>query len=338
MALARSILVFAILLLCGLAPAYCGKRVALVIGNRAYKSTPPLANPTHDANAIAVALESLGFAVILGTDLGKAAMDAKILAFAAALPGAEVAVFFYSGHGLQSGSANYLVPVDAKIASAATLSFETVRLQDVQQTMEREAATSILFLDACRDNPLARNLAPAGSTRSGEAGRGLAPVESGAAGTVISFSTEPGNVALDGKGNNSPYTSALVRLIGTPGEEIMSTLMEVRKAVRAATNGRQTPWEHSALVDKFYFKPAPPAKEVPQAMAPVQEQEAVRPAVALRTEPSSGAEAASIEQIGGMQGGGLVRSVGGCQGGPDNCRGRRWADAPLLLKFLVPLF
>ena len=277
----RLVLVFAVLLLCGLAPAYCGKRVALVIGNRACRDTPPLVNSMNDATAIAAALENLGFAVILGTDLSKAAMDAKILAFAVALPGAEAAVFFYSGHGLQSGNINYLVPVDAKIASVATLNFETVRLQDVQQIMERGAKTSILFLDACRDNPLARNLAPAGSTRSGETNSGLAPVESGAVGTLISFSTEPGNVALDGLGNNSPYTSALVRLIGTPGEEIMSMLMEVRKEVHVLTTGRQTPWEHSALVDKFYFRAAPPPS-----------------AFAVRMAPLSGADTVSIEQIG----------------------------------------
>ena len=282
MVFVRLILALGILLLCGLAPAFCSKRVALVMGNHAYRDTPPLANPVNDAYAMAAVLQGLGFTVILGIDLGKADMDAKIRAFVTLLPGAEVAVFFYSGHGLQSGNVNYLVPVDAKAASIATLDSEMVRLQDVQQSMEREAKISILFLDACRDSSPGRSSARARDAYQGGIGQGLAPMGSNATGTVISFSTEPGNVALDGTGNNSPYTTALVRRIGTPGEEVMSMLMEVRKEVRAATGGRQTTWEHSALVDKFYFKPAS------------------LPAFAIRV-PPFGSEVASIEQIGSMR-------------------------------------
>ncbi len=236
-----------------LVPAHAsGKRVALVIGNGAYVYAAPLANPKNDAEDMASALKALGFTVILATDLTKAAMDRKVLEFALALEGAEAAVFHYSGHGLQVGGANYLVPVDAKLETAASLDFEMVRLDLVQRTMERETKTNILFLDACRNNPLARNLARALGTRGVQVASGLAPAESGV-GTLISFSTQPGNVALDGIGRNSPYSGPLVHAIGTPGEDILSILTGVRKEVLEKTNGKQVPWENHALLAKFYF-------------------------------------------------------------------------------------
>ncbi len=179
------------------------KRVALVIGNGAYAHAPALTNPKHDAEDMAAALRGLGFTVILGIDLDKRAMDKKVLEFEGALSGADAGVFHYSGHGLQVAGVNYLVPIDAELASAAALRIEAVRLDFVQETMEREAKTNILFLDACRNNPLARNLARALGTRSADIGRGLAATEAGL-GTLIGFSTQPGNVALDGAGRTSP--------------------------------------------------------------------------------------------------------------------------------------
>jgi uncharacterized caspase-like protein len=137
------------------------KRVALVIGNGAYTHATGLANPKNDAADMAAALSKLGVTVILGIDLDKRGMDGKILEFANALFGAETGVFHYSGHGLQVAGVNYLVPVDAKLETPAALDFEAVRLDLVQRSMEREAKTNILFLDACRNNPLARNLARA---------------------------------------------------------------------------------------------------------------------------------------------------------------------------------
>jgi Caspase domain len=163
-------------------------------------------------------------------------------------------VFFYAGHGLQVGGQNYLVPVDAKAETADALDFEMVRLDLVQRTMERAVPTNILFLDACRNNPLARNLARAMGTRSAEIGRGLAPVESGV-GTLISFSTQPGNVALDGTGRNSPFAGALVRHLAT-SDSLSDLLIAVRNDVRKETENKQVPWEHSALTGRFYFNQA----------------------------------------------------------------------------------
>ena len=142
------------------------QRVALVVGNSAYRHTPRLENPKNDAADMGAALKKLGFHVIEGFDLDKAAFDAKVRDFAAALKGADVGLFFYAGHGMQVSGQNYLVPVDAKLTTVSALDTEMVRLDLVHQTMEREAKTNLLFFDACRDNPLARNLARAMGTRS----------------------------------------------------------------------------------------------------------------------------------------------------------------------------
>ena len=232
------------------------KRVALVIGNSAYQHTPKLTNPRNDATDMVAALEKHGFQVLEGFDLDKAAFDRKVRDFATALSSAQVGVFFYAGHGLQVSGHNYLVPIDAQLSAASALDFEMVRLDLVHRTMERETQTNILFLDACRDNPLARNLARAMGTRSTEIGRGLAHVESGV-GTLISFSTQPGNVALDGTGRNSPFAGALVKQLSSTNDDLSAILIAVRNDVMKETQRKQVPWEHSALTGRFYFSGAP---------------------------------------------------------------------------------
>ena len=254
----------------GLEPsAAAGRRVALIIGNAAYQHTSPLTNPKNDAADLGNALTKLGFEADVGTDLDKSRMDRTIRQFAEKLNGADLGVFFYAGHGLQYDGQNYLVPIDARLDSTTALDFEMVRLELVQRSMERGTKTNILFLDACRDNPLARNLARALGTRSASIGRGLAAIESGE-GTLISFSTQPGNVALDGTGRNSPFAAALVKHIGTSGEDISSALINVRNEVMAATGRRQVPWDHSALTARVYFG----APSVARAPGPTFEQQA----------------------------------------------------------------
>jgi uncharacterized caspase-like protein len=233
-------------------PALAEKRVALVIGNSAYKYAGTLDNPRNDATDMAAALKKVGFEIIEGFDLDKARTDRKVRDFATALQGANVGLFYYAGHGLQVSGQNYIVPIDAELNTAAALDFEMVRLDLVQRTMEREAQTNILFLDACRNNPLARNLARAMGTRSLEIGRGLAPVESGV-GTLISFSTQPGNVALDGTGRNSPFAGALAKRIVSSRDDLSALLIDVRNDVMKQTQNTQIPWEHSALTGRFYF-------------------------------------------------------------------------------------
>ncbi len=253
-----------VLLLFALLPAaaHAQRRVALVIGNSAYQHTPKLENPRNDAADVGAALKKLGFQVIEGFDLDKASLDRKIRDFATAIAGADVGLFFYAGHGLQVAGQNYIVPVDAQLTNSAGLDFEMVRLELVHRTMERESKTNVIFLDACRDNPLARNLARAMGTRTADIGKGLAAVESGV-GTLISFSTQPGNVALDGEGRNSPYAAALVKQLAESKEDLSTLLIQVRNSVMSATKERQIPWEHSSLRAKFYFSAPAAARAEP---------------------------------------------------------------------------
>lgn len=235
-----------------LGTAVAAGRVALIIGNSAYTHTAALSNPKNDAADIADALKKRGFQVIEGFDLDKAAFDRKVRDFATALSGAEVGMFFYAGHGLQVAGQNYLVPIDAELSTAAALEFETVRLDLIQRIMEGQASTNILFLDACRNNPLTRNLARALGTRSAGIGRGLAATESGV-GTLISFSTQPGNVALDGAGRNSPFAGALAPHLSQSNDDLSAILIDVRNNVMKDTQRKQVPWEHSALTRRFYL-------------------------------------------------------------------------------------
>ena len=242
--------------------AHAEKRTALIIGNAHYTHAGPLANPANDANDIATALKELGFNVVLGLDLDKPAFDAKVREFSASLADADTAVLFYAGHGLQVAGRNYLVPVDADLKSERDLDFQAISLDFVlkQMELERENKTNIIFLDACRDNPLARNLARSMGTRSTSLGKGLAEVQTGV-GTFVAYSTQPGNVALDGTGRNSPFAAALTQGIRAPGRDLTAMMIGVRKQVLAETEGKQVPWDHSALVGAFYFN----AAAVPEA-------------------------------------------------------------------------
>ena len=246
-------------------PALAEKRVALVIGNAAYVHAGKLANPKNDATDMAANLKALGFEVILGTDLDKRGLDGKVRDFARALETSGAGVFFYAGHGLQVGGQNYIIPVDAKLESERDLDFETVRLDFVLRQMElnRDQKTNIVFLDACRDNPLARNLARSMGTRSTNIGPGLAQVDAGV-GTFVAFSTQPGNVALDGNGRNSPFASALTKRIKEPGRNLNAIMIDVRRDVLAATSGKQVPWDHSALTGDFFFDLANAATAAPK--------------------------------------------------------------------------
>lgn len=251
-------------------PAAAQKRVALVIGNSAYQHATALANPVNDANDMGAALKELGFEVVLGLDLDKRAFDARVRDFSRMLPDADTGIFFYAGHGLQLQGRNYLMPVDAQLQSERDLDFEATGLDFILKQMEldRDGKTSIIFLDACRDNPLAGNLARSMGTRSAGVGRGLAQVQAGV-GTFVAYSTQPGNVALDGHERNSPFTAALASSMREPGRNLTSVMIDVRKKVLAATSGKQVPWDHSALTGDFYFHLASAPGGVPK-IAPAE--------------------------------------------------------------------
>lgn len=224
-----------------------GKRVALVIGNGAYQHNTRLTNPANDAADIAQALRKLGFEVVEGRDLDKRGMEDKIREFGRKLDRAELALFYYAGHGLQVSGKNYLLPVDGKLERPADLHFDTIDVHFVLAQMESDQRVNLIFLDACRDNPLARTLARTLGTRSGSVGQGLASIQSGL-GTMIGYATQPDAVALDGDGRNSPFTAAMVKHLATPGLEIGTLMRRVRADVVAATKGRQVPWDHSSLL------------------------------------------------------------------------------------------
>ncbi len=256
-------------------PAGAAKRVALVIGNAAYTHAGALTNPVNDAADMAKALTQFGFDVTLGLDLDRRGFDEKLRAFSRALENADAAVFFYAGHGLQVAGRNYLVPVDAGLDTERDLDFEAISLDFVLRQMEvgREGKTNIVFLDACRDNPLARNLARSMGTRSAAVGHGLAEVQTGV-GTFIAYSTQPGNVALDGAGRNSPFTAALAGRVLQPGRNLNALMIEVRKDVLKATDGRQVPWDHSALTSDFFFSPE--AQAASEGALPAEEREIIQ--------------------------------------------------------------
>jgi Caspase domain len=233
--------------------ALAEKRIALVVGNSAYQHTSELRNPRNDAQDIAGALRRLGFEVLDGLDLDKRSMERLIRQFGVKLTNADLAVFFYAGHGVAIGGQNFLVPTDARLGSEGDADFEALPLSLVLRQMEREAKVSIVLLDACRDNPLARNLARQMGTRSSTVGQGLAEVKTGV-GTLIGFSTQPGNVATDGAGRNSPYAEALLRNIEAPAKDVSGVLIAVRNHVLKATEGKQVPWEHTSLTGQVYLR------------------------------------------------------------------------------------
>lgn len=233
--------------------AYAEKRVALVIGNGQYgKNIGPLVNPPNDARLVAGTLRDLDFEVIETIDGSFKGMKKAIRDFGKRLDAAGkdgVGLFYYAGHGVQVKGANFMIPVDANIETEGDVDLEAINANAVLSMMEFSGARlSFVILDACRDNPFARGF------RS--ATRGLAKLEA-PRGSLIAYATSPGNVAADGKGRNSPYTEALVRGMKS-GRPVERMFREVRNAVMAATNDKQTPWESSSLTGgDFYFKEGP---------------------------------------------------------------------------------
>ena len=242
-------------LLAGPALADDLRRVALVVGNAAYEHALELRNPGNDATGMAAALEALDFQVIQGRDVDRDGFFDKLDEFTEATLGADVALFFYAGHGLQVDGRNYLVPVDARLEKKLHLKREAIDLDTVLSEMR--SPTNLVFLDACRNNPLADNLARSmGGSRSVGATRGLARAED-RSGTLIAYATAEGTVAEDGEGRkNSPFTAALLEHIGIRGMSIFQMVNEVARSVKDRTAGRQEPWFHfSALPNSFPLLP-----------------------------------------------------------------------------------
>jgi hypothetical protein len=247
--LPKTLIAAAILL--GSQPAFAENRVALIIGQSAYRAVTALPNPANDAKAMSQLLGDAGFDVTSAADLSQNEMRQKVGEFAArvAAKGPDtVALVFYAGHGLQIDGENFLIPVDIEPKREADIPLQAVRLNDVLNALTAvPSKMRILLLDACRNNPF--------PDISKTAGRGLAIVDArtGAPGTFMSFSTSPGAEAEDGGGADSPYTTALLAAAKEPGLSIEDTFKRVRVSVNKATEGRQTPWDSSSLTDNFAF-------------------------------------------------------------------------------------
>ncbi len=251
--------------------AKADKRVAFVVGNGAYKNVAQLPNPPIDAKAMAGVLRNVGFDVVEGTNLTRDKMTERLLEFGKKAQGADVAVFFYAGHGIAINGTNYLLPVDADIKSEMDVKLGSAINIDLtlDQTMS-DAKVKLVFLDACRDNPFAAKIKSNSATRSVSVQSGLAEMTSGE-GTLIAFATGPGQTALDGEvGTNSPFTRALIDHITQPGVEIQQAMTEVRAEVNEETNKGQLPWGHTNLIGSVYLNPAapPPANAASPAAAP----------------------------------------------------------------------
>jgi hypothetical protein len=271
-------MVAAFLLCAGMtSTAHAEKRVALVIGNSAYRAVPALPNPAADAKLMSDTLLSLGFFVVGGgaqLDLDKAAFDEVLQKFGQELIGADVALFYYAGHGVETHGLNLLVPVDAHPADEGDVLAQTVGTSDVLKRMEKSGTRiNLVLLDACRDNPFRDH--GIRSTAGGLA-QMQAPV-----GTLISFATQPRSVALDGDDGHSPYTRALAEAMQRPGSGLFKTFNEVGLAVEKATGGAQLPWLSSSPISgNFYFagkpatvdaRPAPGLPDAPAPTVPVEE-------------------------------------------------------------------
>ena len=224
-------------------PAFAANdRVAIVVGNAAYLQAP-LDNPLNDSNAIAGAVQELGFSTIILQDAGAARMRQEMLAAVADAKGADLVVFFYAGHGVQSGGINYLLPIDSKIASKEDIKAQGLPLNAIVDAMGKAGIeTGLIFLDACRNNPAADK---------GLVEPGLAFIEQSAGEMVISYAASAGAVAYDGEGPNSPYSQALAEALGEPGLDIYAIMRKVRGRVREMTEGRQIPWVSGSVERKI---------------------------------------------------------------------------------------
>jgi uncharacterized caspase-like protein len=260
-------------LIAGLLPAIAGNayggannRVALVVGNGNYEHAPQLDNPMRDARLISSTLKELGFALIGGgaqENLDRSSLEQAVRSFGRAIGPGTIALFYYSGHGLQSRGSNYLVPVSANLSSSSDIDFELVDLDIVVRQMDAaHASLNIIVLDACRNNPFG--------------GRGLRDDTAGLAemrappATIISYATQPGGVAQDGApGGYSPYSSALAEAIRAPGIDVLKVFNNVGVTVSRQTNGRQTPWVAASPIEgEFVLAAAPAAPSSAAAAVP----------------------------------------------------------------------
>jgi len=245
----------ALLALLSASTAWAERRVALVVGNSQYKnSNLVLFNPRNDAEDVAASLRSLGFEVILRIDASRRDFDLAMTQFARVATYADTALFYYAGHALQHQGQNYLMPTDAELEDELSLRYEMVSLDDVRAGLERAGGVKIMILDACRNNPVLDRLKRRmkGMTRDVATVRGLARI-AGAQGEVVAYATAADQVAADGAGRNSPFTTALLKRLAEAGLEIGTMFRRVAADVTEQTKGQQHPELLISLISEYYL-------------------------------------------------------------------------------------
>lgn len=254
-------------------PASAEKRVAFIIGNGKYAHAAELPNPKNDANDVAASLKRSGFEVILGIDLDQHAMRETSIRFAKAARDADVAMFYYAGHAIQFNGVNYLIPIDSRLRDEADLR-RMLRVDEVVADLQQAKNLRILVLDACRDNPLAETLKRSiGRTRAASVQQGLAKIDS-PEGMIVSYATQSGLTAEDGRGRNSPYTAAFLKHIESKAE-IGTVFRRVSADVYAATNKKQLPEVSLSLIGEYYLHGKPQAGVAAAAPPPPPDPAAV---------------------------------------------------------------
>lgn len=230
-------------------------RIALIIGNGAYGSQSPLPNPRRDAELLGETLRRIGFVkVVVAHDLGHAALRRALLDFSEEAERADWALIYFAGHGIEIERTNYMIPVDARLKSDRAARFEAVPLDDALASVAGARKMRIVILDACRDNPFAKQMVRAGATRTVTRGLGRPPEPARA--TLVAYAARDGEVAEDGTGANSPFVAALTKRLSASGTEISKLFRLVRDDVQAATNGRQEPYVYGSLPgEDFFFNP-----------------------------------------------------------------------------------
>jgi uncharacterized caspase-like protein len=252
--LTRFFFVLATIIFIGATPSFADKRVALVIGNGTYKYTPALPNPQNDAADVAEALKAIGFQVTLKTNLEKRQMDQVIAQFARDGKTADAALFYYAGHGMQFEGKNFVMPIDAELQDEVSLRYEMTSLDDIKAALERSSGVKIMVLDACRNNPLAEQFVRSISltTRDIPRVQGYARPEK-SQGMVVVYATQADEVARDGGGRNSPFTTAFLKEIQEPGLEVGTMFRRIGADVYVATNGLQSPELSISMVPEYYL-------------------------------------------------------------------------------------
>ena len=259
--------------------AAADRRVALVIGNSAYKNASTLANTINDSTAIANLFKSVGFEVVLSrNDLGVVDFKRAVREFLLTAETADIAVVYYAGHGIEIGGNNYLVPVDARLGRDYDVDDEAVSLERIIWALQPVKRLRLILLDACRDNPFPAKIRSAGITRATVSG-GLAKIEDVSADTLVAFAAKAGSTSYDGDGVNSPYATALLKHLAEPGLDIRIALGRVRDEVLNMTRGRQEPFIYGSLGGATI-------PLVPLSAAKKPEPAPVPPAVVAKREPA----------------------------------------------------